>query len=68
MTLAYELGLDILKMYLSTKNEDRGFFQKLEYDQTDRQTDATESISSRTHWRVCMVTRTVLQVVRRSVV
>ena len=39
MALTYELGLDILKMYLRNKNEvSRSFFRKLEHEQ-DRHTD-----------------------------
>ena len=41
MTLNYELDLEILKVYMRTKNElSRSRLQKLEhYRQTDRQTD-----------------------------
>ena len=49
MTLTYELGLGILKMYLHTNNEvSRSRLSKVRArtGQTDRQTDATKTITT----------------------
>jgi len=45
MTLIYELHLDILRMYMHTINDvSSSMFQRLETEQTDRQTDATNAL------------------------
>jgi len=48
MTLTYELGVDIMKIYLHIKMKFLGqCFRKLEPEQVDTQTDTSERIANR---------------------